>query len=208
MCTRFFMDTRSDELNDLRAEAMLSGLLGRFREAGRELLISGEARPSDVVPVVAPDREGARAVFPMRWGFRMQSGSLLVNARSETAAVKPTFRDPWKQRRCAVPASWYFEWEHFPVPGGKTRTGDKFAIHPAGGPVTWLCGLYRIENGLPVFAVLTREPSEAVRAIHNRMPLILPQDMIDDWISPGQRAEDMLGYAVTDLVAERVGGAG
>ena len=193
MCTRFFMDTRSDELNEMIAQAMLTGLAGRFRDAGRPMMTSGEVRPTDVVPAVAPNREGSKAVFPMRWGFRMRSGSLLVNARTETAAVKPTFRESWKQRRCAVPASWYFEWEHIPTENGKTKTGDKYAIRPSFGEITWLCGLYRIEDGFPVFTILTREPSELLSRIHDRMPLILPEEKVADWIDPGSRAEDFQG---------------
>ena len=140
------------------------------------------------------------------WGFRVPGLSLVVNARTETAAVRPTFRESWRQHRCAIPAESYIEWEHIAAPNGKTRTGDKFSIRPADEPVTWLCGLYRIEDGLPVFTVLTREPSESVRHIHDRMPLILPGSLIDAWVDPNRRAEDLLGNAVTALVADRMGG--
>ena len=206
MCVRFIMYSHPEDRDEMISEAMRSALAKRFIESGSSVLTSGEIRPTNVVPVIAPNKEGARSVFPMRWGFRIPGRSLIVNARTESAAVKPTFREPWKQHRCAIPASSYIEWEHLPLPNGKTRTGDKFSIHPADEPVTWLCGLYRIEEGLPVFTILTREPSDPVRQIHDRMPLILPGDLIDDWISPDRRAEDMLEYAVTDLVLDRMGG--
>ena len=204
MCTRFYIEPRSEELDEIMEAAMKTGLARKFLIAGSAVLTSGEIRPTNVVPVIAPNKDGKRTVFPMRWGFRIPGRSLVVNARTETAAVRPTFRDSWRQHRCVIPASWYFEWEHLDAPGGKTKTGDKFAIQPNGRSVTWLCGLYRIEDGFPAFTVLTREPSDDVRRIHDRMPLILPEEMTDAWISPEQKPEDIIGYAVTDLVMERV----
>lgn len=204
MCTRFYIEPRSEELDEIMEAAMKTGLARKFLIAGSAVLTSGEIRPTNVVPVIAPNKDGKRTVFPMRWGFRIPGRSLVVNARTETAAVRPTFRDSWRQHRCVIPASWYFEWEHLDAPGGKTKTGDKFAIQPNGQSVTWLCGLYRIEDGFPAFTVLTREPSDAVRRIHDRMPLILPEEMTDAWISPEQKPEDIIRYAVTDLVMERV----
>lgn len=207
MCVRFIMYSQPRDQDDFISEMMQSSLIKKFRDAGASVLTGGEARPTNVVPVIAPDRNGIKTVFPMRWGFRVPGLSLVVNARTETAAVRPTFRDAWRQHRCAIPAESYIEWEHIAAPNGKTRTGDKFSIHPAEEPVTWLCGLYRIEDGLPVFTVLTREPSESVRHIHDRMPLILPESLIDAWVDPGRRAEDLLGHAVTALAAARMGGA-
>ena len=78
-------------------------------------------------------------------------------------------------------------------------------IHPKDSAMTWLCGLYRIEEGLPVFVVLTREPGEEIRFIHDRMPLILPERYIADWIRPGTRPEDLLDKVLTDMAFERAG---
>lgn len=68
--------------------------------------------------------------------------------------------------------------------------------------MTWLCGLYRIENGLPVFVILTREPAKEIRFIHNRMPLILPERYINDWIRPDTKPEELLPAAMTDMLFE------
>ena len=76
-------------------------------------------------------------------------------------------------------------------------------IQPKGASVTWLAGLYRMEDGLPVFTVLTREPPEELRHIQDRMPLILPKEKIDDWIRPDTKPEELLRYAVTELHAEK-----
>lgn len=162
---------------------------------------SGEIRPTDVVPVIAPNRSGERTVYPMKWGY--SGRSLLMNARVETAAEKPTFREDWLRHRCIVPASWYFEWEHLTGNDGKKKTGDKYMIQPVGSTMTWLCGLYRIEEGLPVFVVLTREPGEEIRFIHDRMPLILPEHLINDWIRPDSKPEELLPAALTEMMFEK-----
>jgi putative SOS response-associated peptidase YedK len=140
----------------------------------------------------------------MKWGFTLKgTGQPLVNARTETAAVKPSFRKEWLSHRCIVPASWYFEWEHFTDPSGKKKTGSKYCIQPAGAHITYLCGLYRFEDEYPVFTVLTREPSDELRRIHDRMPLILPENLINDWIRPDSKPEELISYALTDMIYEK-----
>lgn len=76
-------------------------------------------------------------------------------------------------------------------------------IQSKGSTVTWLCGLYRIEEGLPHFVILTREPGEKIRFIHDRMPLIMPEQMIDSWINPGRKPEELLEYSLTDVIYEK-----
>lgn len=200
MCCRYWVD-ESPELREIVEEMNRSPLLDRWEAASGEVIARGEVRPSNVAPVVASNRDGARAVFPMKWGFAGRT--LLMNARVETASIRPMFREAWERHRCAVPASGYFEWEHIPVAGGKKRTGDRFRIRPAGGGVTWLCGLYRIERGLPVFVILTREPGEGIRFLHDRMPLILPGERVNEWIRPGADPAALLGVALTDMVFDR-----
>lgn len=199
MCTRFLIEPDSEELQEIIEEALKSNLNRIFIRENKYLLKEGEVRPTDVVPVIAPDRKGNRGVFPMRWGFQFPKGPLLVNARAETAAQKPAFRESWIRRRCIVPASCYFEWSHFVDEAGKKRTGDKYAIRPENDSLTWLCGLYRIVDGLPEFTILTREPGEAVSKIHDRMPLILPKDKIDAWIGPESHPEEVMKEALTDM---------
>ncbi|SFQ51595.1 Putative SOS response-associated peptidase YedK [Lachnospiraceae bacterium XBB1006] len=206
MCTRYFMDDASAELTEIALAAKKSVLAEKFiRQFSRPIVTAGEVRPTDIAPVIAPNQKGQRTIFPMRWGFTNQTHkSTVFNARCETAASKPTFREAWATHRCIIPASYYFEWQHFKSADGKTATGEKYAIQPAGADITWLCGLYRMEEGLPVFVVLTKEPSAELAEIHDRMPLMLPKDKIDEWISPVADPKGLLEYALGDMVAEKV----
>ncbi len=205
MCTRFYIDNEIPELKDIMEAGYRSALTQRFLAThGKPILTHGEIRPTDIVPVIAPNVKGDRSVFPMQWGFLTRDNRrTLFNARTETAKEKPTFRDAWVKHRCIIPAAFYYEWEHFTSPSGKTMTGNKYAIQPAGCTATWLCGLYRIEDGYPVFVVLTKPPTSELSEIHDRMPLMLPEGMIDAWIQPTTNPEELLSYALSDMVIEK-----
>ena len=200
MCCRYWAE-ESPELREIVEEMNRSPLVKKWQNT-TAVKTYGEIRPTDVVPVIAPNRSGDRAVYPMKWGY--SGKTLLMNARTETAAENPTFRDDWARHRCIVPASWYFEWEHLTGNDGKKRTGEKYMIQPKDSSMTWLCGLYRIENGMPVFVVLTREPGEEIHFIHDRMPLIMPDQLVNEWIRPDGKPEELLPYALTEMVFEKV----
>ena len=198
MCCRYWTE-ESPELREIVAEMNRSPLIDKWHKT-TGIKSYGEIRPTDVVPVIAPGRTGKRTVFPMKWGY--SGKTLLINARAETAAEKPTFREDWRRHRCIIPASWYIEWEHLIDHNGKKHTGDKYMLQPKGSSTTWLCGLYRIEEGLPVFVILTKEPGEEIRFIHDRMPLILPGELVNEWISPEGNPEELMAHAVTEMMFE------
>ncbi|MBQ1504729.1 MAG: SOS response-associated peptidase family protein [Oscillospiraceae bacterium] len=204
MCCRFYMEM-SEDLRPI-VEAANRSQLGEKMVAklGRPVKTQGEARPTDLVPVLAPNRAGKQTVFPMVWGFSLEGRtSPVINARVETAAQKPTFRESWQSRRCVIPASYYFEWEHLTNAAGQKKTGDKYMLQTYGSEMTWLAGLYRIETcrGLsyPVFTILTRAPGEKLRFIHDRMPLVLPREAVYDWIRPDGDPDEVAKQALTEL---------
>jgi len=204
MCCRYYMEM-SPKLRPIVEAAQRSGLYrDSIEKLARPLTVEGEIFPDALVPVLATSRSGEKTVFPMVWGYHVPGISrLIANARVENAAEKPVFRDSWIAHRCAVPASWYFEWEHILSPSGRARAGDKYALMPKGGELTWLCGLYRMENSYPHFVVLTREPGESISFIHDRMPFILPEEEIGNWIDPNHNPHMLLESALTDMVFEK-----
>ena len=210
MCGRFYVEPEDPVIRDFLEKVNRSPLAVRFRgKYAQPVPAVGEIFPSAVVPVIALNRNRERKVFPMKWGFSMKNASeqgsarLVINARSESAGEKPMFRDAWAKHRCVIPASWYFEWEHLMLPNGKKKTGQKYAIQPKGQSVLWLAGLYRLEEDLPVFTILTRTPSEDVRWMHDRMPLMLPESTIATWISPDENPDEVQRNAVTSLAWEK-----
>ena len=78
---------------------------------GKSLIMTGDLYPADIAPVLAPNKYGNMAVFPMAWGFTYKAAPKpLANCRVETADTKVLWKDSWYRRRCVIPASWYYEW--------------------------------------------------------------------------------------------------
>lgn len=193
MCGRFYIesDDTPDELIELlnRAEGLGQRMDSSFR------LPRGEVRPGDCAAVIAMNRAAKRTAFPMKWGFRMDK-QLLINARSETAATKPTFRESMRDRRCLIPTSAYFEWDH------REKPLKKYCFGLPDAPVMYLAGLYRFEPDapLPVFTVLTREAAPEIACFHDRMPVILPPETHSLWLDRSVAPLPILDAARTRLV--------
>ena len=205
MCTRYALEKDLPELKEIIDAVLHSLLAEKFIDShAKPIIIDGEVRPPDIVPVIAPNSKGRRSVFPMQWGFLAKDNKrTLFNARVETAGEKQTFKEAWESHRCIIPASCYFEWQHLKSPDGRIVTGGKYAIQPAGCTATWLCGLYRMENGYPVFVVLTKEPTVELSKIHDRMPIMLPADKIEEWIDPSADPTEVLRYALSDMIIDK-----
>ena len=188
MCGRYYIP---DEDSAAELKEIIDQINRRHNAV--PVLKTGEIAPSDTAPVLANNRSLAVTPFAMKWGYTMSNGKLVFNARSETASEKPLFRDGMTQRRCLVPAAHYFEWEK------RGREKIKYAIKPADVSVLYMAGIYRIENGIPVFSILTREPASSISFIHDRMPVILPRELTTDWLNLRFKAEDMLRSATLDI---------
>lgn len=182
---------------------------------GKSLSMSGDLYPSDIAPVLAPNKYGQMAIFPMAWGFTHQATPKpLANCRVETADSKPLWRGSWYRRRCVIPASWYYEWG-YPVYEDDSRSiiehqntkKVKYAIQTEGSDITYIAGLYRYEEHydmqVPVFSILTREAAGTVRDIHDRMPVILDKNSLQDWIRPDGDPSAIVEKALTNMAFEK-----
>lgn len=146
--------------------------------------------PSASVPIILQAPDGQRAVDLLRWGLvpnwakDQTIGAKLNNARSETAAEKPSFRSAFRRRRCLVPASGFYEWQ--PVAGRK----QPWYISLKDGAPMAMGGLWESWTDpasgeiLRTFCVLTTGPNEVMAPIHDRMPVILPPEAWATWLSP------------------------
>lgn len=210
MCTRFYVESASYQSLITRAQKiqLANDIMVKL---GKPLTMCGEMRPTDVVAVFAPNKVGNVSAFPMLWGFSHEATDApIVNCRLETASQKDLWKDSWFRRQCVIPCSWYFEWEHFRSPDGKwSKFGEKNLIQPKGSHTTRLAGLYRIEErnrvNCPVFSVLTRDATEELRGIHDRMPLILRREDISKWIRPDGNPQEISQRTLTEMCLEKTG---
>jgi putative SOS response-associated peptidase YedK len=188
-------------------------MCGRYRLSRRKQIIeehfdsvSGEEdwnpryniAPTQPVPVIRQNpKEPRRELSLMRWGLipswaKDPSGAAkMTNARSETAAKIPAFRDAMKSRRCLIPADGFYEWQRI----GKTKQPYCFEI--VDGKLFAFGGLWDrwkdpSGNWVKSCSILTTTPNAVTSGIHDRMPVILNPDGYDLWLDPGMGDVDAL----------------
>jgi putative SOS response-associated peptidase YedK len=147
--------------------------------------------PTQPVPVIRQHpKEPVRQISTMRWGLipnwaKDASGAAsTINARSETAAEKPAFRDPMRCRRCLIPADAFYEWKR----SGASKQPYCFEVND--GEIFAFAGLWdgwKNAEGqwIKTCTILTTTPNAVTSAIHDRMPVILRKDDYDVWLDPG-----------------------
>lgn len=148
--------------------------------------------PSLEIPAVRAG-EGARAVSLLRWGLvpgwakDASIGNRLINARSETAAEKPSFRAAVRKRRCLVPIDGFYEWAK-PLEKGAPKTPHYFSASDGG--LLAIAGLWESwthrETGevIETCTLLTTEANAVVRPVHHRMPVLLDRRDFEPWLDP------------------------
>ena len=199
MCGRFYIadEDETGEIQRMIEEA------ARKQQAiiGKSSIAAGEMAPGMTVPALALGKAGGAGVFPMEWGFSLEN-KRIINTRLETADEKPLFRLSFRQRRCLLPMTHYFEWEERKemqpslIPGFMMDAGKKrrirYQIRPEGQGMMYLAGIYRYEpeRKLPVFSVLTCPPDESIAWLHDRMPVILCGQTAMDFLHRPEAAEE------------------
>ena len=169
--------------------------------------------PTQPVLIVRDRDSKGRELVLVRWGLIPAWSkdpsllkTMLINARAETAADKSSFRGPLRHRRCLVPATGYYEWT------GKAGAKQPHMIRPRNGGVMGMAGIWDHWLGadgseIETMAILTVEASGEPRALHDRMPLILPPEAFAAWLDcrPGSAVHIMdLMYAPHEDLLETV----
>lgn len=156
--------------------------------------------PGQAVAVVR-EHEGRRRVHALQWGLipfwakDPTIGRKLINARLDSVATKPAFREAWQRRRCLIPASGFYEWSE--PRGGRKRP---HFIRPVGEPLFALAGLWerwRTPTGekLDTCVIVTTDANAQLVQIHERMPVLIPRDAQALWLDPKSSLEDVLKLA-------------
>ena len=183
-------------------------MCGRYRLSRRKQIIeehfdsvSGEedwsprynVAPTQPVPIIRQNpREPHRELSLVRWGLvpawakDSRGAAKMINARSETAATMPAFRDAMKFRRCIVPADGFYEWKK----SGAAR--QPYCFEVSDGELFAFAGIWErwkdpSGNTLETCSILTTTSNAVAAQVHDRMPVILDSDSYDLWLDPGMR---------------------
>ena len=179
MCGRFTQQRPTSELAEIfDADNLAADEGGHFNVA-----------PTDDAAVVV-QRDDRRAVVRFRWGLvphwaaEARIAGRTFNARAETIAVTPAFRDAFRRRRCLVPVDSFYEWRR------EDGIRQPYRIVAADGNPHVLAGLWAgwrdpADGSIRrTFTIVTTAANDALRDLHDRMPVILPSDAWDRWLDP------------------------
>lgn len=158
-------------------------LLRHARETGIPFA-TGEVFPSQHAMVVV-QRENAPRVDVMQWGYTGPGSRLLINARAETAASKPTFAADLIARRCVVPTTGFYEWSHGAVK-------EKFLFSRDSSPLLYLGGIWHPGKDGGQFSILTTAANASMQPYHHRMPILLSPSDVRPWLASEQFAQNLL----------------
>lgn len=162
--------------------------------------------PTTQVYAVA-EHDGNRVLTSFRWGLvpfwakDIKIGNRSINARSETAATKPTFRSSFEKRRCLIPADGFYEWER------KTKGKLPHYIYAADGKPLPVAGLWsswkdpETDDRVLTCTILTGPPNDLLKPIHDRMPVILPQEHWAAWLDPSNDEVESLQSLMVPLAS-------
>ena len=170
MCGRYSLDTDIDSLIERYKAIMMN----------QNFMPKPEIFPTIMVPVVR--KMDNTQISLLKWGFMPPyAKSPLINGRSETIDVKPTFKDSFINRRCIIPATSFFEWEK--VDDKKIKREIKIKEEE----IFSIAGLYNSfydKDGIKyeAFTILTTSSNDSMKHIHQRMPVIIPKSVEEFWI--------------------------
>ena len=188
MCGRYTLRRTPGEIEGLDVDELLAPWndLERYN-----------VTPTQKMPVVR--WTGRAEATDLSWGIRAkwqkESARPLINARSETAATKPTFRDAVARRRCLVPADGFFEWKR------DVNPAQPFFFHREDEAPFWFAGICEDD----AYLILTTRPNELLEPIHDRMPVILDESTAAQWLGDTPLDTDVFERLCSPYPADRMG---
>lgn len=162
MCGRYYIDDETAK----EIEKIVKQISEKYSH-------KGDVYPTNQVPVVYNKQE-VLSCENMTWGFpNFKKKGVLINARSETVKEKRTFSDSILHRRCIIPATGFYEWD---------KSKNKVSFKRKDNQILFMGGIWRTYEDGKRFVILTTNANGSVSQIHERMPLILEQTELEDWI--------------------------
>jgi putative SOS response-associated peptidase YedK len=207
MCERYVSPDTASIRQAWPVAHVLTGALGR----------RFNVLPGSSIPVLRGEGPlGELALFEARWGFippwwkQPRPPPDCFTARSDDAAKKPMWRSAYRSARCLVPADGWYQWSGAERIDGRTRevhtTRQPHFIFRPEGPVCFagLLSLWKLDGYMPLItcAILTRPAGEQLRAIHDRMPVVLPPELFGDWLSAKLEHEQAIGSLIASSMSD------
>jgi putative SOS response-associated peptidase YedK len=183
MCGRYTLTAPGEIIAEIFELVDVPPILPRYNLA--------PTQEAAVVRVVAPG--APRTLASLRWGLipywaeDPAIGNRMINARAESVADKPAYRDSFRWRRCLVPADGFYEWKKLDA-----KTKQPYLIHrqdrrPFGFAGLWSSWRSKEKSRIETFAIITTGPNGLLRPLHDRMPVILDPSDYAAWLDPANR---------------------
>ncbi len=180
MCCRYYCDRR-----DIEPALEELGLL-----SGKDPVIpEGEIGP-DSESLIITGQSDRLSLAEANWGLPSEGRGLIINARAETALVKPAFSASLLSRRCVIPVQSFFEWD---------RARNKVEFRDPSGAVIFLAGFWSLFESALRFVVMTTEANESMLPVHDRMPLMIARGDLRRWLLDDPGFQQLLGLRMPPL---------
>ena len=187
MCGRFVLEATATEIVRTFGLDEMEDVPPRYNIAPTQpiVIVRGRSVPEGSN---LPPREALLARWGLipSWARSTSDAPLLINARSETATSKASFRNAMRRGRILVPASGFYEWRRTPDPeGGRKPLLQPFYVRPREGGVIAFAGLSEREAAgepMDTAAIMTVDANETFRPIHHRMPIVIASDQFERWL--------------------------
>lgn len=192
MCGRYtlYIDTDYEEIvnivNEVEKNIQTPALAVQSKP-----IATGEIFPTNSAPVLL-SLNGHAVSEPAVWGFpNYYKKGVIINARAETVPEKPMFRQSFYSRRCVIPSTGFFEWDH-----NKT----KYLFRLPDSDIVYMAGLYNEFDGEKRFLILTTGANSSMADVHSRMPVVLTKGNIGNWLFDFQKADILLKQTPPELM--------
>ncbi|MBR2037766.1 MAG: SOS response-associated peptidase family protein [Lachnospiraceae bacterium] len=177
MCGRFFWD--SDTARELEKTIRMVDDTFRIEH------YTGDIHPSEKAPVISY-HQGSLLAEDKKWGFPgFDSRKVIFNARAESVLEKKMFRDSVLKRRIVIPAAGFYEWN-------RKKEKVTFTSAVKEQPILYMAGFYNKYDNEDRFVILTTGANDSMADVHERMPLLLKHQELEEWLQDDRRLEEFL----------------
>lgn len=169
VCGRYYID--DDMIREM--EGLVYKIHEKIKMNSEKDRYSSDIFPSQIAPVIV-GQDQILSVKLFQWGYpHYKNKGVIFNARCETVLEKQMFQNSVKSRRCVIPAKSFYEWN---------KEKEKFTYFRSDSDILYFAGIYNQFSEENRFVILTTKANDSMKKVHERMPLILEKNQIQDWI--------------------------